>query len=883
MTRSTLPPEAALNDLLRILLDDRAAGRERTLAEYQALFPGHEALVAREFGEQPDPRAEAAGEQHFGPYRLLHPLGRGGQGQVWLAVDTRLGRTVALKVLDQLGISKEALERFRREAQIASRLDDPGICAVYEAGSADGVPYMAMRYVAGRSLSDLLEEARRAGAHESSSVYLPAVRDEEDVRGAPLDVARVLRLVERLARSIHAAHEHGVVHRDVKPGNVIVGEDGQPVILDFGLAQAQDAAFPTVTRTGDVFGTPAYMAPEQIQGGAVDRRADVWALGVILHECLTLTRPFEAPTRESLYVAILTRDPADPRERNAAIRADLALVIATALEKQTLRRYQTALDLAEDVRRVRRGEPIVARPPSLFYRAQRFAARNRALVGGTLAVIVALGIGLGATLRALEVAEESAVLARGETQKVLRLSDVRRLDDLVDESRNLWPADPTRVPDYERWIGEAEALVARLPEHRERLAELRTKAVRSAEQVLPAAPAPPTQEDTAAEARETWHFADAETQWHHGTLEQLVEDLEFFGDSDPHVGRLADVRARLEFARGVEKRSIDDAHAAWEEAIASVRDRSASPAYAGLEMRPQLGLVPIGRDPNSGLQEFAHLQTGTMAPRGPEGRFDPGPEWGLVFVLIPGGKAWIGSQRSEPDGPNYDPNASLPDSPVTEVDFEPFFLSKYEMTQAQWERMTGTNPSQHVAGRTIGDMLVSALHPVEQISWTLADETLRNLGLVMPSDAQWEYAARAGTDTIWATGNASASLAGSANLADAYCHAHGGPPTWSYEMDIDDGHLVHAPVGSFTPNRFGLHDVHGNVWEWCQHDREHAAARIDVFGDSNITRSDPRTRVHRGGGYDNTASQLRVGLRYYALADFRRSMVGVRPARALVR
>jgi WD40 repeat protein len=323
---------------------------------------------------------------------------------VWLARDTRLERLVALKLLTELAaLSPQALERFHREAQVASRLDDPGLCTIYETGSEHGVHFIAMRYVEGSSLATLLDEVRaRAAAKLASFPALPADPDEEGAerppeaaalpRNASESVRRTVRLFERLARSLHRAHEAGIVHRDLKPGNVMVTPSGQPVLLDFGLAGVLDETLPSVTRTGDVFGTPAYMAPEQLAGKAgdgarVDRRTDVYALGATLYECLTLRHPFESVTREALYQAIREQDPADPRRTNPAIPVDLWTILQTCLAKDRERRYRTALELAEDLRRFREGKPVHAHPPSRIYRARRFVRRYRALVTATLVVI----------------------------------------------------------------------------------------------------------------------------------------------------------------------------------------------------------------------------------------------------------------------------------------------------------------------------------------------------------------------------------------------------------------------------------------------------------------------------------------------------------------
>lgn len=349
----------------------------------------------------------------IGRYRLLRELGRGGQGTVYLAEDTTLGRKVALKVLEGWGDPRpEVLARFRREASTASKLQHPGICAVYEAGTDGNTPYIAMQYVAGETLAQRITRAKHRGSQESTEETATAVSSKsvflefadlpadatinfavEDLR--PLDrhdIDAVVMIFERVARALHFAHEAGIVHRDVKPGNIMITDSGDPVILDFGLAREEDSVGPTMTRAGDLFGTPSYMSPEQLgrTNSNIDARSDVWSLGVSLYEALVLKRPFTAPTREGLYQAVLGKEPENPGRINRKIPDDLRVVVATALEKDRDRRYQTALDLAEELRRVRESVPIVARKIGAIGRTLRWAQREKAKAALVLVVILTM-------------------------------------------------------------------------------------------------------------------------------------------------------------------------------------------------------------------------------------------------------------------------------------------------------------------------------------------------------------------------------------------------------------------------------------------------------------------------------------------------------------
>ena len=359
-----------LEIIRRRLLDDRGSGSAKSLAEYARLFPGEDALVARAYPDVfgADVASPAPSDRNsIGHYRIVNELGRGGQGIVYLAEDTRLHRKVALKVLTGLGPgSEDSVLRFRREAEVASKLEHPGICGVHDAGVANGISYIAMHYVEGNTLADRIFETKDR---------LPI-----DTAATKNEYPETLRVFEKAARALHAAHEAGIVHRDIKPSNIMVTATGQPVILDFGLARAEDMGLQTLTKTGEVFGTPNYMSPEQFSGqrNRVDRRSDVYSLGVTLYEYLTLRRPFEAPTHEAIYQAVMTKSPPDPRKFNPTISKDLKVVIDTALEKDRDRRYATADALAQDLEAVLEGRPIQGRPVGPVGRFVRWSQREPA-------------------------------------------------------------------------------------------------------------------------------------------------------------------------------------------------------------------------------------------------------------------------------------------------------------------------------------------------------------------------------------------------------------------------------------------------------------------------------------------------------------------------
>lgn len=377
----TDPPDP-LDALLVRCLEDPPEQQDATLERLCAEQPEQaRALRRRHAFLRETGLLQAAASQpsipaRIGGYRVLRLLARGGMGVVYLAEQESLGRQVALKrIRPELLDAPGARERFRREALATSLLDHPGICPVLEVGESEGAPYLVLRYVPGRPLDQVLEAERQSGA-------IP-------------DPRTVTARIEKVARALAAAHARGLVHRDVKPGNIQIGEDGEPVLLDFGLSLLLEGEHPGMTATGAVLGTPAYLAPEQLAGGGqVGPATDVYALGVVLHECLTLRAPFAAQSRESLYRRILQGRPEPARRRNRRIPADLQVVLDVALDPDPHRRYPSASEFADDLARVLCAQPIAARPLPLWLRARRWCQRNPFAA----TALFVLGAGLCTTL-----------------------------------------------------------------------------------------------------------------------------------------------------------------------------------------------------------------------------------------------------------------------------------------------------------------------------------------------------------------------------------------------------------------------------------------------------------------------------------------------------
>ena len=310
--------------------------------------------------------AELLGE--FGDYELLEEVGRGGQGVVFRARQKSLNRTVALKVIS-LGqwASKAHLKRFRLEAEAAARLEHPGIVPIHEVGERDGSCYFSMKFVEGGQL-------------------------DEVARREPMPIRRAAELIAKVARTVHYAHEHGILHRDIKPGNILLDAKGEPHLTDFGLARLVESES-SVTHTLDVLGTPSYMAPEQAVGNnaAISSVTDVYGLGAVLYQLLTGQPPFAGGTTYETIKLLLDTEPRQPRLLNPKIDRDLSTICLKCLEKDPKRRYSSALALAEDLERWLKHEPIQARHTGILRAGRKWVQRNptSALLAASLIALAA--------------------------------------------------------------------------------------------------------------------------------------------------------------------------------------------------------------------------------------------------------------------------------------------------------------------------------------------------------------------------------------------------------------------------------------------------------------------------------------------------------------
>jgi WD40 repeat protein/serine/threonine protein kinase len=395
----------------------------------EGFCPACTAKLTFDLPAEPSPRDAAVTALEFGDYELFEEIGRGGMGVVYRARQRSLDRVVALKmILSGRFAGKGSVERLRAEATAAAALQHPNIVAIHEIGEIEGQHFFTMDYVEGRSLAEVISDLR-------FTIY---------------DFRRSARWLKTLAEAIHYAHEHGVLHRDLKPSNVLVDAHDQPRVTDFGLAKqfvvpasagagdagpAKAGTTSELSLTGHPIGSPSFMPPEQAAGrrNAIGPHSDVYGLGALLYHLLTGRAPFAAATLEATLAQVLQNDPVPPRALNASVPRDLETICLKCLEKEPARRYQTARELAEELARFEKDEPIFARPATPAEKLWRWARRNPRVASLTASLIAVFLAGLAGVLwqwRRAERHAQTETRQRQHLEQVLAHREIQEAEEL---------------------------------------------------------------------------------------------------------------------------------------------------------------------------------------------------------------------------------------------------------------------------------------------------------------------------------------------------------------------------------------------------------------------------------------------------------------------
>lgn len=775
-----------------------------------------------------DERQEPPRSDGRAPMRLER-IGSGGMGVVHRAWDAVLGRPLAMKTLRRQSSLTDAeraelTARFEAEAQITGQLEHPGIVPVHAYAIDDeGAPYFTMSLVRGRTLEAVIAELR-AGTGGWT---------REGVVG----------LVLKAADALAYAHSRGVIHRDVKPANIMVGKFGEVYVMDWGLAKhvddgssedavtvvhtARDDDDSSATAAGRVLGTPQYMSPEYARG-EIDEptpAVDVYGLGAVLYALLAGHEPFVEPGETPGALRVLERVRNErPRPLGNDVPVELVAIVERAMAPRAADRFDDVEAFAAQLRAYLEGRVVAVYRTGAVVELRKWIGRNRLAAALLGVILVGAGTFTVAQLRSNADLRDANADLESEIRANRLLTDVLLARALLEEAGGHGP-DHAGIAALARWIARSRDLVER----------------RSG----------PAAFDDDADG-----VTDAERDACRADVARLVE-------------RLPLAEERLASWRDLERRSIDEHLDAWTTAR---EDIAALDVYGGLDLRPQVGLVPLARNESSGLWEFWHVLSGERPRRGDDGRWVVGDETGVVLVLVPGGAATLGATPDDPD-------AQANENP-RDVVLDAFFVAAHEVTQAQYVRALGDNPSFLQPGEWFGtsSVIVSSVHPVETVTFEEAARLALQLGLDLPTEEQWEVAARAGTRHVYHAGDDPAVLEGLENVADdALIEAESayadivGPAPWS------DGHAGHAPVGSFAPNAFGLYDTAGNVAEWTRSVYVVDPSRDEAPSDASAE------RVARGGFYIYGPQLARLAMRQNIAPTNQVKTVGVRLARAVER
>ncbi|MEM7198945.1 MAG: bifunctional serine/threonine-protein kinase/formylglycine-generating enzyme family protein [Planctomycetota bacterium] len=897
-------PVALEEELDRVL----AADPDSQFAELDRLcgsHPAHAPSIRARFADcqtlvrHLDGLGESLGgpPQTIGPYRVLDALGEGAMGDVYLAEQREpVVHRVAIKVM-KLGMdSRRFLARFNAERQALALMEHDYIAKVLNAGATDrGRPYLVMEYVKGVPLTEYCD-AQRLSVRERVQLIRQVCAGvqhahQKGVIHRDLKPSNILVTVQgdqAVPKIIDFGLARAADHRLAR--GTLLTEEGHWI----GTLPYMSPEQAGTTRLD------------------IDTRADVYALGVLLYELLTGDLPLrpddpsdfdrvemarrireEEPAKPSSRVAHLgqgapgnatasalaTKRRCTPQALQRQLRGDLNWITLKALEKDRTRRFESADALAAALGHYLRDEPVGVGPPARWGRVVKFVRRNRTgvIAAGLLAATVVTG-GVGMTVIA---ADRARVL-----RDYRNLTIGGKLDELASRAAAAHPPWPDQTSELGELVATAEELVAQRttletaiaglrrghqgPEgttrpprrgaygesaRRAKLAQLVQKLdFELAEYAgeLPAAVlrAERAERDRIADVEAALRVRaaesarverpDADLQFLHDRLENLLGRLRVV-----HGELLPDLRWRLDWSRRIRAESVDAYRDAWAQARREVEQ---TPAYRGLTLAPQIGLVPLGADPDSGLQEFAHRASGTVPTRGAGSRLELNQEHGIVFVLLPPGVVHFGRGKSS------DPTRPPPHGRYDALEIEAVLMAKHELSRAQWARLARGRSGLQLR-ETAADLRNRSgkqlAKPMNVVSWFAAVRLLDEYGLTLPREAEWEYACKAGRETRWHYGDDTVTLQDAANV----------------RFDGMGSRRPLLPVfAPLRPNAFGLLHMHGNVWEWCRD------LRGEPTGDH---------RALRGGSWQRPPGVAETTYRNSATPDVVVREYGLRAARAL--
>ena len=804
--------------------------------------------------------------EKIGKYEIRLQIGRGAMGTVYEGFDPVIGRRVAIKTLRtemfEARQMPDILARFKREAQSAGRLSHPHVVTIHEYGEHEGTAYIVMEYIQGRELG-----------HELN-------------RGVRFPLDDVVRIMTQLLGALAHAHENKVVHRDLKPANMFVLDDGSLKVVDFGIAHVEAS---DLTDTGAMLGTPAYMSPEQCLGTQVDHRSDLFSAGVILYQLLTGDKPFTGSVT-TIIQKVLRQEPLAPSELNPTLSPAWDKVVARAMAKKPEARFESAKHFAEAIKVAHSAD-----------RAHEDEGRRKAAEAEEHVQRTAEERSRAESLRRAEDERREAERRATAEMEARKAAEARARREAEERTVAIPKPRGSRAPAIAVAILVAAGVLGAVLYYRQSADEQTAKA----EAVRVAA------EARVREETEKRTKAEALAREEGDKRSKLEADA---AKKETEAKREAELAAKTRAEEETKKAAEDKAKALVlkkeeeekkkaEQAKKDAEEKAKAAVIAKQEAEEK-SKTEAGRK----AEEARKADEARRSAQKPGTVFQDCPDCPRM-VVIPAGEFMMGSPASEE-------GRDAVEGPVHRIRIaQPFALGRNEVTVAEFRRFaeearykTEVERNAEVpyqgsmrqgcfaweksdgkwnwrAGRSwrTPEYEQSERHPAVCISWNDAQTFAKWLSQKtgkryrLPTEAEWEYAARAGTASARYWGDDVNQACSYANVADLTMHKSSVQPA---KHNCDDGHLFAAPVGSFRPNHFGLYDMIGNVWEWTQDCRNGNYEGAPADGAAWLT-GDCTRRSSRGGGWYDEPNRQRSANRGNANAGHRSINTGFRIARTL--